>query len=106
AALGRKDDRLSEALADFLRDIGEYMPAGAKAVRLSVDSRGHFSLIFDLADGGRRILTGQFLPSSGPGGKPGQPGFIVMRPLEMDASGAIKQDGMGYWREYLAGGRR
>ncbi|MBI5622143.1 MAG: hypothetical protein HY924_00045 [Elusimicrobia bacterium] len=106
AALGRKDDRLAEALADFLRDIADYAPAGAKAVRLVVDSQGRYSLVFERADGLRRILNGQFLPSSGPGGRPGRPGFIVMRPVEAGVDGSVRSEDLGYWREYVAGGRR
>jgi hypothetical protein len=106
AALGKKDERLLEALADFLRDIAEYAPSGAKSVRLSVDGQGRYSLVFERADGSRRILTGQFLPASGPDGKPSGTGFIVMRPIETGPDGAVRSQDMGYWREYLAGGRR
>ncbi|MBI5208696.1 MAG: hypothetical protein HY927_01835 [Elusimicrobia bacterium] len=103
---GRADPggSLSSALADFLRDVPDYKPADASAVRLSVDDKNHYRLIFERAGSGQRILVGQFLPSSA--GKPGPTAFIVMGAIETDAAGRARQDHQGYWREYLGGDKR
>ncbi|MCX5795613.1 MAG: hypothetical protein NTY77_08985 [Elusimicrobia bacterium] len=106
AALGMPDGRRTAALADFLRDIAEYRPAGAVAVHLSMDGRNHFRLIFERGDHSRRILAGQFLPGISADGKPGPESFILMGPIELSADGQAREDHPGYWRQYTGDDRR
>ncbi|MBI5240752.1 MAG: hypothetical protein HY926_09790 [Elusimicrobia bacterium] len=98
AALGEADPQGARAaeLSDFLRDLPGYRPEGAASVRLEMDGRNHYRLVFERADGGRRILLGEFLPE----------GFVLMGPAEVSVDGKIGQDHRGYWREYAGGGSR
>ncbi|MCM2303398.1 MAG: hypothetical protein NDJ72_01750 [Elusimicrobia bacterium] len=100
------DGASARQLGAFLRDIAEYRPADATGVRLSADGRNHFRLIFERADGGRRVILGQFLAGTSRDGKPARMAFIVMGAIEIDRNGEATQKHPGYWREYGDDGRR
>lgn len=99
------DGASARQLGAFLRDIGEYRPADATGVRLSADGRNHFRLIFERANGGRRVILGQFLAGTARDGKPARMAFIVMGAIEIDEAGNAAQKHPGYWREYGDDGR-
>lgn len=106
ADLLRSGDARSRQLGAFLRDIAEYRPADATGVRFTADGRNHFRLIFERANGGRRVIPGQFLAGTARDGKPARMAFIVMGAIEIDKNGAAIQKHPGYWREYGDDGRR
>jgi len=107
-ALGSADPggRQAAALADFLRDIVDDQPVGAVSARLEMDGRNHYRLVFERADGSRKILSAQFLPARTSDGPLGPTALVLMGPAEVSSAGQVRQGHPGYWREYAGGDRR
>lgn len=99
-ALGQKDPAKVRAFSDFLRDILEYKSADAAAAYLSAEGAGRVSLVFERKDGGKKILSGEFLASTAREGRPSKPAFVLMGPVSVSKDGAAQQPHLGYWREY------
>ena len=89
------DAKRQQALASYLRDSFGSDVQSIKSVRAEVQPDGTFVLVYDQANGGKRVETAKFAATTPIDGKSYGQGLVVMNP-----------GSPARWREYLDNGDR